>query len=191
MLTSMATDGPPSFWSGPTPWWATASVAVLSIGVSLLVMWLNNRAARARDRDKLRADDQRRDRQTAATVQAAADNFTTALRQYYETWVASAQDQTPVDDEMVKAARARAQTAAGALHTALLTAQVVLSSEELLASGARLDMEAQELLRKISLYEQGLAFRIPGPGSTDLLFAGFNEKLGLYLGEARRVLHDR
>ena len=40
--------------------------------------------------------------------------------------------------------------------------------------------------RKISLYERGLAFRIPEPGSIDLLLAGFDEELGLQLVESAR-----
>jgi hypothetical protein len=179
------------FWTASTPWWATVGIALLATGTTLLVMSLNNRAAKKRDEVRLRADDQRRDRQTVASVQAASDKFSLALRRYYKTWVASVQDDTSGLQDTVDGYRSRAQGAADDLHEALLAAQVVLTSRELVASGERLEAETRELLRKISLYEQGFAFRTPGPGSVDMLFGGFNEELALYMTEARRVLHDR
>lgn len=94
------------FWSGPTPWWATVVIGLLATLTALFVMRLNNRAVKRRDAAKVKADDQRRDRVTDATVQGAADNFITSILQYYETWLAFLSDDASVNAEVVAAARA-------------------------------------------------------------------------------------
>lgn len=187
LATALGAD---SLWLAATPWWATVLIAFATTASTVVVMRLNNRAALGRDFAKLRADDQRRDRQTAAAVQAASDNFSLALRRYYETWLVATQEEAEDDQEVVDASRVEAQRAVSRLQESLRAASLTLSSQEMVASGERLDQEAQELLRKISLYERGLAFRLHGPGSIDLLFSGFDGELDAFMAEARRILHS-
>jgi len=186
--------GTGGFWSGPTPWWATVAIAVLTAATTITVMVLNNKAASRRDAAKLGADDRRSDRRTAASVQVASDKFGLAMRRYYERWLASTQAEGAEAEELAAVAataREKAQEAVGGLQEALRAASLTLTSDEVLASGERLEAAALEILRKISMYEQGLAFRIHGPGSIDLLFAGFDEELALYMVKAREALRDK
>lgn len=178
------------FWSGSTPWWATVAIALVATGTALFVMIRNNNAAKQRDLDKRAADDRRTDRLTAASVQGACDGFYRAFREYYETWQASSNPDYGISADTVAETRNRARTASDLLHTELLRAQVVLNSAELVALGDSMDDEAQVLLHKISTYEQGLGFRLPLPGSTDLLFAGVGEKLHEYMEASKRVTRD-
>ena len=191
MQQDVASSG--GFWSGPTPWWATVAIALLTGLLTVAITLANNRAASRRDAAKLRADDRRSDRRTAASVQVASDRFGLAMRWYYGRWLASTQAEGAEAEEMAEvaaAAREKAQESVGGLQEALRAASLTLTSDEVIASGERLEVEALEILRKINLYEQGLAFRIHSPGSIDLLFAGFDEELAQYMAEARRTLRD-
>ncbi len=179
-----------SFWSGPTPWWATVAIGVVATGTALFVMFRNNSAARQRDANKRAADDRRADRVTAASVRSVCDVFIRAYREYYEIWGAAFDPDNGIPPEYVADLRATAKASANALSIELMRAQVVLNSDQLIALGSEIEKQERELMRKMDLYEQGLAIRLPHPGSTDLLFAGLVNALREYLNASVLVTRD-
>lgn len=178
------------FWSGPTPWWATVAISLAATGTTVFVMSRNNHAAKQRDTDKRAADDRRADRVTAASVRSVCDVFIRAYREYYEIWGAASDPDNGIPREYVADLRAAAKASANALSIELMRAQVVLNSAELIARGEDIEAEERELMRKMDLYERGLAIRLPLPGSADLLFAGLVSALREYLDASVRVTRD-
>ncbi|WP_353649726.1 hypothetical protein ABLG96_01845 [Nakamurella sp. A5-74] len=178
------------FWSGSTPWWGTVGIALLATGTALFVMFRNNRAAKQREKDKRAADDRRADRVTAATVRSVCDVFIRAYREYYDIWGAASDPDNKIPPDYVADLRTTAKASANALSIELMRAQVILNSDQLIALGSEIEVQERELMQKMDMYERGLAFRLPLPGSTDVLFAGLVDALRNYLDASLLVTRD-
>lgn len=175
-------------WVVGPPWWLVIVIFVLTVATTVWATRYQVLHSRKSARTRLFAEDARSDRTAVAELVRTARDFSTAARDMYESL--NEMRASRLSEEEFRVRMAKSKDAKDKFRGVLDGARVRLGTTQLQTATNILDREATELVRKLGTYLDGTGFRLPLPGSTDLLFAGVDEAIDNLTNFAQIIRDD-